>query len=429
MLRSSNINLILFVFLIVAVLACSSNKEEVDELIELNDSEGLIEFIRGNYNDTDTTIIRVVDYSIKTSLKHKVSELYDLLETLYFNPTPSAHKNIIISSFANEKQVFKDSTELISLYISKVLEDNTEYSKHKKYIESIIDNYDNLFVKDYLLDQVAKEIRSVNYIFASNILSQYKNLGIILNKDELYTLSLLNELAFFEKSKAKSFSTFQSVNKIDAQIENNTEKYDKLIDQKSAEKTKLINDNSEFISNRNKLEKDIDELEKELEKSGYFWLRGSILGEIKTKAYEISIPYQRTHALLRTIETEYTSKGTFSLRVKKTGTSNVKLKEEFGSFTQEWDVYTEVTEGAVESHNIRKKLLNEKKSEFRALKNKSKNFERRLSKLNNELISLKNKNGKQFLMLSKKRDKAVDALIQDSNKLLFELKKMSAIIF
>lgn len=144
--------------------------------------------------------------------------------------------------------------------------------------------------------------------------------------------------------------------------------------------------------------------------------------------YEIST-YGWNHAYLITSTTKYSSKGTFNLRVRKTGTVTVKLKEEFGGFDQEWDVYVEVPQSKFDERDRKMSVLNEKKLELKALKNRLKSVEMKISNLNKEEITLKGENGHQFLQLTKNREIAVDALRQNHNKLLFELKKMSAIIF
>jgi peptidyl-prolyl cis-trans isomerase B (cyclophilin B) len=56
------------------------------------------------------------------------------------------------------------------------------------------------------------------------------------------------------------------------------------------------------------------------------------------------------HAVLFTKESSFQSKGWFTLRVRRLADSEVRLKEDFGSFNQTWPVYEEVTEKDIASN-------------------------------------------------------------------------------
>jgi len=81
-----------------------------------------------------------------------------------------------------------------------------------------------------------------------------------------------------------------------------------------------------------------------LKERGYFRLRGFIVAQVGDNLYEIARSGHRTHALLATNMTSYSSRGTFSLWAKKEGSQMVDTKD---GFTQEWSIYHEDAFGSV----------------------------------------------------------------------------------
>ncbi len=81
-------------------------------------------------------------------------------------------------------------------------------------------------------------------------------------------------------------------------------------------------------------------------------LEAFMVADVGFSGYEIAlaqytylgrVPSEK-HAVLFTKNTTFTSKGWFTLRVRRLPDSEVRLKEEYGSFNQTWPVYEEVTE-------------------------------------------------------------------------------------
>lgn len=127
-----------------------------------------------------------------------------------------------------------------------------------------------------------------------------------------------------------------------------------------------------------------------------FDLNGYIIAltEEKTyqKTYEIAllswdnyletyVPSEK-HARLKTSYTTFQSKGRFSLKVKKNGTVPIKLKEDFGNFTQNWDLYEEATPFDI-------KMYKESLSLIAKNKEISKKNKIRIKILNNEIPKTK----------------------------------------
>jgi hypothetical protein len=95
-------------------------------------------------------------------------------------------------------------------------------------------------------------------------------------------------------------------------------------------------------------------------------LTGYVVGEQAATLYEISpvvgFYLSEQHALLRTHQTAFSSKGRFNMLVKTQKEKfPVTLKEEFGNFTQMWIVYEEVSkEEMVQLSNLRGSVKRQK---------------------------------------------------------------------
>jgi chromosome segregation ATPase len=105
--------------------------------------------------------------------------------------------------------------------------------------------------------------------------------------------------------------------------------------------------------------------------------------------YKKNMPSSR-HAFLKTVGTNYISKGYFSMDVVIVTTIPVKLKEEYGSFKQKWTLYKEVgyddrklyrdiRDYQLEYNNLREKM-SDLQNKISTLKKKLKKYVRNLKK-------------------------------------------------
>jgi hypothetical protein len=89
--------------------------------------------------------------------------------------------------------------------------------------------------------------------------------------------------------------------------------------------------------------------------SGHFMLRAFMIAQIGEKglktAYEIALPHpflggfpSEDRAILITEESKFTSKGWINIRVVPDSSVRIKVREEFGGFSQKWPKYREVTD-------------------------------------------------------------------------------------
>jgi len=109
------------------------------------------------------------------------------------------------------------------------------------------------------------------------------------------------------------------------------------LEEASVETSKHASDLQDQISS-NKLE--LAGLEAELSKPPFI-LNGYIVGQHSYGIYEIALSYSGNHALLFAFDTQFQSRGAFSLRVTELSDIPVQLKEDFGGFTQTWKIYSE----------------------------------------------------------------------------------------
>lgn len=91
-----------------------------------------------------------------------------------------------------------------------------------------------------------------------------------------------------------------------------------------------------------------------LKRNGYRKFNGYIVAQIETGIYEIAqtyynswwgwLPSNKTHMLLRTYRTSYSTKGTFSLWVQSAGSMDIETKD---GFNQDWDIIEETPFGTM----------------------------------------------------------------------------------
>lgn len=68
-------------------------------------------------------------------------------------------------------------------------------------------------------------------------------------------------------------------------------------------------------------------------------LRGFIVASHDTRLFEVAVAGRSKHALLRTSDTVFTTRGSFRLWATKTGSETIKT---VNGFSEEWDTYTEI---------------------------------------------------------------------------------------
>lgn len=133
------------------------------------------------------------------------------------------------------------------------------------------------------------------------------------------------------------------------------------------EKDKIVNEEDL----KNQISKQIEKIQS-LE--DYFTLTAYMIAKLEPYLYEIALPQYNVlggmtisaeHALLITTDTSFHSKGWFDLNVTKLQEMPITLKEEFGGFTQNFNVYMEISDNQIETIEVERNILKdlEKKME------------------------------------------------------------------
>lgn len=106
---------------------------------------------------------------------------------------------------------------------------------------------------------------------------------------------------------------------------------------------KLAQDSSQSVLDLSISRRKLDKLEVDLENSEDIQrqavkLRGYIIKKLLANSYEIQIPGERYHAILKTTKTTFESSGSFTMWAMQDGTIPMEVK---GGFTQQWKYFVE----------------------------------------------------------------------------------------
>jgi len=323
----------------------------------------LIEFIKQNKN---VNKFELVSIAIEQICKYKFSEgLTYLEEIFYYGSTSQKIKDIILNAYDKNALCFNN----LSLLIDNLLNDENYSSKT---VANILKNCNK---KDLIVSLLKSRDLSIS-LEKHNVLS--KSLNVQKHLEISYC-----------PSDQKILDILKAAYSDNGRIYLSPDAYD-VVNQISA-----INKNLSSLDN---LDEKIDDLYLQLgsledrrEKYDYFWISGYIVAYYKAlmgggEEYEIKRSGFRLHSILQTSKTIFQSKGTFSLKVKLIDTVPVRVKEEFGGFTQTWDVYKEVTDSEIEEYDRLTNLIKSKKKEIRELES-SKN-PRKINELKNKILIL-----------------------------------------
>ena len=243
---------------------------------------------------------RNMKFAIDLLAQNKNDKYLEFLENLYKQNHLTWKTNLVILKAFNKNNIQLENYKIVcDDYIE------ADNSILEKVIEKHIINYKDPEVYKYCLDMLLNRID----------MSKRKKLS------EEKMNSLLNKI---------------SQKKYDGLALNYKHKYNETLEQHKyrLKKTKLENK----ISN---ISKKIEKIEKYRDDFGIiqgYIVKQEQMGADLGSLYEIILS-SGEHALLRTVETKYTSRGRFSLFVEHTGTLPVNTR---GGFTQEWNVYVEV---------------------------------------------------------------------------------------
>jgi len=365
--HNSPLILIKTIFIIITLLFLLSCADSTEEKLKQYGAAGkvneLIEFIKQNKNGNKFELVSI---AIEQICINKLSEGLTYLEGIfYFSSTSQKIKDIILTTYNKNALCFNN----LSLLIDNLLNDENYSSKS---VANILKNCNENDFMAPLLNARELSISLEKYNVLSKSLNVQKHLQISYCPSDQKISDILKSAYSDNGRFYLSPDAYDVVNQIST-----------------------INNNLSLLGN---LDEKIDDLylqlgslEERREKYDYFWISGYIVAYYKAlkgggEEYEIKRSGFRLHSILQTTKTIFQSKGTFSLKVKLIDTVPVRVKEEFGGFTQTWDVYKEVTDFEIGEFDRYTNLIKSKKKEIRELES-SKN-PRKASELKNKILIL-----------------------------------------
>lgn len=298
-----------------------------------------------------------------------------------------------------DKEINEDNRRVIINSLNLVTEDID--FKYKNLINSMINGINtNKLIKDDIIKFISTKTVDDGDIIVQSFSEVFKEFN---NKNDISTQLIIGEiLKSIQFDDGQNKESINSINKYCELLEeksviintkDNLDKELKDIESKKQSKQKEIDNKSDEIA---KAQSKYDEAVKVFNSIQPITINGFIIAEQGTKNTDFGVATQYEVAyvedglptadrfLLYTYSKRFTTKGHFSLEVVYNGTQQVQLKEDYGSFTQDWKEYHEHSSGSKEILDETKKILDTAKSD---LDNKKNNLEILKNELNalNEL--------------------------------------------
>lgn len=292
-----------------------------------------------------------------------------------------------------------NTKDLVNSYILDILKTDDfkafiKYKNNDETLKSFVD-LSKEFInndKDELLSKIPTKINESEIKITDNLKPQYENINLLINTMEELGKCKNDQKALEDNHKNPDYEKKITMDSIK-----------ELKDKINIKKEKLPS----FVEKLNKVNS--------------FIIEGYIIGEngeTKTNygngceyevAYMQNTPYgkipRKERFILNTYSTKFTNKGRFSLEVIYGGEREVRLKEEYGGFTQKWAIYDEYA-GAVKGFydNIEQSYENEKKEieninkeidrlncKLEELDEYENNYNENMSSINNKIKELESK--------------------------------------
>lgn len=310
--------------ILILLSGCSKNQNDLQSMADEKDSQGLIEFI--SENKDDSTKSELVKFAINLVVSKDLTDGKKFIETMIRLGKPELIVEKAIESYNDNKKQFESIDSMLSYYFNII-----NSSKQPSYFEmfrSVLTSGDrkvlggkirNIFVNaieksDYKNSETAVDLLVRDLKFDDSLSTRIQ--------------FLIHETIILSKNSTDGFSSYVDEVYI-AQLSDSIKNY-------YSEKR------SNFDADWRTRYPEPYTFHRDDVPSESFYLSGYIVGQNESNSYEIIVPGQTYRALLYTQHTTFTTKGNFSLPVKKSGTQKVTVKEDYGGFSQEWNTYSEV---------------------------------------------------------------------------------------
>jgi hypothetical protein len=324
------------------LLSCTVDEDKLHRYAGENDSESIIEFMEDKDNRDYSLKLKAIDIIVKNKLKDGLK----YLEVLFYEHDEVKFKMKIVQAFHKYNMNFRDSRKLYNYYMD--INSRWESPYLKDDVKSILYNSFDKELVHYSDSLLQSALYSENYPLGYKILKIRSE--FIVPDSVIVNIRPLIELIVTEPN------SFSSVKSINSQIQ--------LV---VAELSKLDADYNEIAKRVEEESNNINSFKEELEKTEYYWISGIVVSEYSPRIYEVNIYGADTRAILNTNNTLFQTKGYFEMRVKKTGNYPMKIKDQYGGFTQVWPIYEELTSKDESNYNFLNHSIEKSEKNIRQL--------------------------------------------------------------
>ena len=269
----------------------------------------LTKYIEANYLNSNNS--KIVYEIVSQITKSENLEALRYLENLFLNKSdcPKDLKAFILSSFNQKSINFGSLESLVSYYTEKL---SSSKDSESEQVLLMLQRYDSKLVHEKFINCMYQKYIADDYIGVMELIYKYELMNIQLQ--EIDKVKIIKE-------QLKSLR----------EQDNNIAQIKKEIEE--------LND-------------DIYATQQYINENSYISLKAYMISQLEPNVYEIALPESSywgdvpsgtRRAILKTVNTSYASKGWLFIDVRYLGEETVTLKEEYGSFAQQWPIYVEVS--------------------------------------------------------------------------------------
>ncbi len=348
-----------FVMIIIAAsIGVSSESKGMDKVtaneLETYAAEGqygkLVRYI--NYYDKEGAGTKqdLIKKSISLIVQNKALEQMKQLEEIFYDGGTTRPEYLylsILECYNNNNVQFQSAPKLCDYYINKCNNENIKLG-----VLTMLRGYENAIILDYFWDVIKGQYDSGEI---GKAIETVESLKVIDIGDNQKLGDLIAEFNSYEDKVAEIHSFEMQISELESAISKN---------KSSVPSGKIIN------------------------------LHGYMIQQIKPNYYEFAfteydnflgeIP-SNSRGLLKTVETQFQSKGIFDLLVVEDGKEDVVLTEDAGRFNQTWVVYREVPKSSIKKVDQLNNIISERDSLVVQLENRKMNLNYIKDQINNIL--------------------------------------------
>lgn len=401
--------LLIFILLICFNFSFTGQRLWLEYYGNNKNSNKLIEYISKNYAKSNH--IELVELAIDEIVKNNDNEGIKYLDDLFMNDAKESNelKDYTVELFNENNIKFNDCTMLCKYYINN------------KDIDNNVKNQLSIMIEGYSNEEIdGAFINILGDLYNKNDYSNFINVINIYNTENFGSNSVFSNL---QNLLEKKQNNQKSINDLDNQLKDINTKIDSC--------NKEIDDTKKTIDDINKKETDLQSTISTSQgdlnsKSNYKNIRFYVIAQNDDKSYEIALStYNRyygeypsdDHSILITNDTAISSKGWGNMDVYDKGMVDVKLKENYGGFTQQWHEYVQVSQSDKNSISSLQAQIND-------AKNKLQDDTKQVNDLSKKAVDIANNdtkslnNSKDQLLAKQKELKGIDV---DLNKQITSL--------